>query len=153
MNLFARRLNRNLNIEKQGSAIGVPNPVFGMHEYSERRRLKAFSTHRPLLERQPGPIGWRDCASAETTSHVTDDCPRPGVERVGKAFRLRSPPAQEMRPGRITGLSDEQDGLRGHARSGGRRLLVRSEAEAAAQDQAMLGEFGGYGPYRFEMAG
>ena len=36
-----------------------------MHEDAERRRLQAFGTHRPLLERQPGLVRRIDRARAE----------------------------------------------------------------------------------------
>ena len=65
VNRLARFLKRDLVLEQQRAAIGVPEPIVRMHEDAERRRLQPFGPHRPLLERQIGPVGRRNGARTE----------------------------------------------------------------------------------------
>ena len=62
------------------------------------------------------------------------------IEEIGLIEPLAVTPAQEMRPRRITRLSDEQDGFCRRTGGAGRRRFVRRKIEAAAQDQAVLGK-------------
>jgi len=143
MTRFASLLNRNLNVEKQRPAIGVPEAVFGMHENAERRWLQPLRPHRPLLERQPRPVRWRHGARAEVSRHLPDHFARPGVERIFLVSRLLFPPAQEMRPGVRPRLPHQQNRPGRRARRAGRRAFVATENEIAARDETMPGQRGG----------
>ena len=140
VNHFASFPKRNLVLEQQRAAIGVPEPVLRMHENAERRRFQTLRPHRPLLERQIWPVGRRHGARAEFLRHCADHFARPCIERIGNSPRLAFPPAQEMRPRRSARLPHEQHGSGGSAGETGRCLLTACEIEAAAQDEAVGGQ-------------
>src|SRR5258708_5391450 len=107
-----------------------------MHEDTERRRLQPFGPASPLLERQIGPVGWRNRARTELFGRSAVDAWAPCVEGFFEFFRLSPAPPQKRRPGRPTRLANEQHGFRGIAGGAGWRSLAVAERKPAAQDEA-----------------
>src|SRR5690606_1033369 len=98
MNRLLRHFDHNLMIEQERAAIGMPEPVFGMHENTQRRRLQPLGPHRPLLERQERPVAGPNGPCPETCGDRGNDLARPGIERIFLHFWPFALPAREMRP-------------------------------------------------------
>lgn len=140
VNLFLNYGNGPFPVTQQCPAIGMPQAIFGMHEDTKRRCLQTFRTHRPLLKRQPGPIGRIDGAKTECFSNSTDHLLRPAIQRVGKTSRLTGKPGRKASPERSAAITDEHKAPR---RAPGRifgRRIIRCEIDNPAQQQSVRGQ-------------
>ncbi len=98
MNRLAKWRHRNFGVEQQRAAIGVPEAEFRVHENAKGRRPQPFGAHRPLLERQIGPVIGRNRPRPDLFGDRPDHLTRPCVERVFQISALLPPPGQEVRP-------------------------------------------------------
>lgn len=144
MTRLARFSDIDSNLQQQGAAIGVPEPVDGMHEDAERRGLQPFGAHCPLLEGQIRPIGRRDGSCAVFPSNAVNDVAAPTVQRIVGISGLFLKPRLEIRPMRGPGMPDKHNRFGCPAGWSGRRMVAVIEVEAAAQDQAGGAERSGY---------
>ncbi len=151
MNRFPDPVERQFDIEQQRAAIGVPEPIFRMHEDAERRRAQSFRAHRPLLERLKRPVRWRNGTRSASCRNRADDLPAPCIERIGRHGRLCVAPSLEMRPIACAGIADEDDRSCRPVRKRRRRLLRGGEIEAASNKKPMGFESSGNRVYDISM--
>ncbi len=108
---FLRRLG-----EAQCSAITMPQAIFRMDQYAERRRLQSLGLHGPALERLPGGIGREIGRSPQIRRDRPDDRLRPIVEGILAPTVVRHiSPSRKRRPDRAADVAEQDDASGGRA--------------------------------------
>lgn len=126
--------------KSQSTAIAVPQAIFRMDQYAERRCLQPLGLHGPSLERLPGRIRREIGRRSQVLRDRPDDRLRPVVEGVLAQPVVRHiPPDRKCRPDRATDIA-EQDDAAGACAIRQQRPFAFAERQVATNENSVDAE-------------